>query len=181
MDKELAGQKNFLSRPSISSENSISNANLFNLYSKQIEKYQQQTRFRASLSFAFAIFSMLAGLTFIFWGGTVILRGPGWENTAAGSAISAIGGSISAYITKTFLDIHKLSLHQLNRYFKQPVLNDHIIMAQRLADVLQNDSAKQKAYELIIASVTKLIIDQSNEQSGKETSTDTPVKDQEAS
>ena len=44
--------------------------------------------------------------------------------------IAAIGGAISAYITKTFLDVHKVSLQQLNRYFAQPVINDHILMAQ---------------------------------------------------
>ena len=70
--------------------------------------------------------------------------------------IAAIGGAISAYITKTFLDVHKVSLQQLNRYFAQPVINDHILMAQRLADALPNDSPKQKAYEGIIASVTAL-------------------------
>ncbi len=160
-----------------SSKSPISIANLFNLYSKQIEKYQQETRLRASLSFGFAILSMFAGLAFIFWGGTVILRTSGWENTVAGSAISTIGGAISAYITKTFLDVHKLSLNQLNRYFKQPVLNDHIIMAQRLADDLQNENAKQKAYELIISSVAKLIVENSDNLSENKSSVNSLSKE----
>lgn len=139
------------------SKTSISMASLFNLYSKQIEKYQQETRSRASLSFAFAIVAMFAGLSFIFWGGTYMLKETGLEHIAAGSAISVIGGAISAYITKTFLDIHRLSLNQLNTYFKQPVQNDHILMAQRLADELTDGKAKQGSYEIIIKSVTNLI------------------------
>lgn len=131
--------------------------NLFNLYSKQIEKYQQETRIRASLSFFFAILSMCAGMGFMFWGGSFILADPNANHVAAGAAISAIGGGISAYITKTFLDVHKLSLNQLNRYFTQPVINDHIVMAQRLAEDVKDDEVRKKSYEKIVSSITALI------------------------
>jgi hypothetical protein len=131
--------------------------NLFDLYSKQIEQYQLQTQARAGWSFIFAIVAMGAGLGFIVWGGAHILANPGWENVAAGSGVSAIGAATGAYITKTFLDVHKLSLNQLNHYFKQPVLNAHILTAQRLADQLADKSAKQKAYDVILSSVASLI------------------------
>ena len=81
----------------------------------------------------------------------------GLQNIAAGSAISAIGGGISAYITKTFLDVHKTSLNQLNRYFRQPVINEHILTAQRLADYLEDKPSRLKAYKSIISRVTGLI------------------------
>ena len=118
---------------------------LFDLYSKQIEKYQIETRGRATLSFIFAILSMSLGMGFIFWGGSFILTDPNANHVAAGAAISAIGGGISAYITKTFLDVHKLSLTQLNRYFTQPVINDHIVMAQRLAEDVKDDEVRKKS------------------------------------
>ncbi len=137
------------------SQNVIEMGRLFNLYSKQIEKYQIETRSRATWSFIFAILSMCAGMGFIFWGGQFILSAEGANHVAAGAAISAIG--ISAYITKTFLDVHKLSLTQLNRYFTQPVINDHIVMAQRLAEDVRDDEVRKKSYEKIIASVTALI------------------------
>ena len=130
---------------------------LFNLYSKQIEMYQQQTRNRASWSFIFAIVAMFLGMGFVFWGGAFVLSEDGANHVVAGSAISAIGGGISAYITKTFLDVHKLSLTQLNRYFQQPVINDHILMAQRLTEEVDDKEFKKKNYEKIIDSVTALI------------------------
>lgn len=130
---------------------------LFKLYTEQISKYQEQTQNRAMSSFVFAIIAMFAGIIFIFWGGSYILIEKTWEATLAGSTISTIGGVVSAYITKTFLNVHELSIRQLNRYFQQPVINDHIVMAQRLADRLPNEEARQKAYENIIHSVTKLI------------------------
>ena len=53
--------------------------------------------------------------------------------------------------------MHKLSLAQLNHYFQQPVLNDHILMAQRLADESGDPATRLKAYEQTIASVNALI------------------------
>lgn len=130
---------------------------LFNLYSKQIEKYQVQTRSRATWSFMFAIFSMIAGLGFVIWGGSVLLTAKETIVLAAGGIISAIGGGVGGYITKTFLDVHKLSLNQLNRYFKQPVINDHILMAQRLANESDDPVTKKKAYQTVIDSIAELI------------------------
>lgn len=130
---------------------------LFNLYSKQIEKYQVQTRIRATWSFMFAIFSMIAGLGFVIWGGIVLLTAKETIVLTAGGIISAIGGGVGGFITKTFLDVHKLSLNQLNRYFKQPVINDHILMAQRLADECNDLETKKKAYQVVIDSIATLI------------------------
>jgi len=143
----------------VTGENAIAMGRLFNLYSKQIEKYQQETRTRASWSFVFAIISMFLGMAFVFWGGTFILSDTGTDKVAAGAAISAIGGGISAYITKTFLDVHKLSLTQLNKYFKQPVINDNILMAQRLADDVDDTEVRKESYKNIIDSITGLIVE----------------------
>jgi hypothetical protein len=130
---------------------------LLNLYSKQIEKYQQQTQIRASSSFTFAILSMLAGLGFVVWGGYRLMGGQGWDSAAAGTALAAIGGAVSAFITKTFLDVHRLSLSQLNRYFTQPVLNEQLLNAQRLADDLGDEPARRTAYAEIIATILQLV------------------------
>ncbi len=139
-------------------QNTIEIGRLFYLYSSQIEKYQKETRTRATLSFLFAILSMSAGMGFMFWGGSfILLADPNANHVAAGAAISAIGGGISAYITTTFLDVHKLSLTQLNRYFTQPVINDHIVMAQRLAEDVKDDEVRKKSYEKIVSSITALI------------------------
>lgn len=130
---------------------------LFNLYNAQIERYQTETLARAGRSFLFAIIAMVVGLVFVGIGGTHILADPTWQHVAAGTSISAIGGATGAYITKTFLDIHRLSLSQLNYYFRQPVVNAHVLTAQRLADQLDDDLAKRAAYEQILGNVVDLI------------------------
>ena len=153
----LEEQARELARIIAESRSAVQMGNLFNLYSKQIEKYQTQTQARAGWSFIFAIVAMAAGLALVVWGGTQVIAGSDWKNVTAGSLVSVIGGAISAFITKTFLDVHRLSLIQLNHYFRQPVLNSHILTAQRLADALIDSAARQKAYEAIIAQVSVLI------------------------
>ncbi len=139
------------------SSGAIPASHLFNLYSKQIEMYQQETRARASWSFICAIVAMFAGFGFVFWGGSLLLHAGETIVLAAGGLLAGVGGAVSAYITSTFLDVHKLSLAQLNHYFQQPVLNDHILMAQRLADESGDPATRLKAYEQTIASVNALI------------------------
>ena len=139
------------------SRKAISMGRLHNLYRNQIDLYQQQTRSRATWSFIFAIVAMSVGLGFVFWGGTVMLGGSETTQLAAGASISAIGGAVSAYIAKTFLDVHRLSISQLNRYFRQPVINDHILMAQRLAEDIGDDVSRKQAYEHVIKSISNLI------------------------
>jgi ABC-type multidrug transport system fused ATPase/permease subunit len=139
------------------SDENLKIGKLFNLYHSQIDKYQQETQSRATTSFTYAVFAMLAGLAVLVWGGFILVYGGVSDHLISGSVVSAIGAATSAYITKTFLDVHKLSLIQLNHYFKQPVLNSHILTAQRLSDVL-NGRSKTKAFEDIIDKVVKLIL-----------------------
>jgi len=154
---EVEGGLEEVSRLAEASQPAIEMGRLFNLYSKQIEKYQLETRWRATLSFIFATFAMSFGFGFVLWGGSVLLTANETIALAAGGVISTVGGAVSAFITKTFLDVHRLSLTQLNRYFRQPVINDHILMAQRLADESNDPDTRKKAYETIINSIAGLI------------------------
>lgn len=129
---------------------------LSRVYSRQIEKYQVQTRSRATWSFIAAILAMFAGLIAVFWGGTTLVTAREWKQLASGAALSGIGGTISAFITATFLSVHRLSLRQLNRYFRQPVFNDQVVTAQRLADQLPEDK-RSVCYEALITAVIDVI------------------------
>ena len=102
---------------------------------------------------------MFAGFGFIIWGGSVLLNAKETIVLAAGGLLSTVGGAVSGYITRTFLDVHKLSLAQLNHYFGQPVLNDHILMAQRLADESGDPQTRKEAYKIIINCIAGLIND----------------------
>ena len=153
LEEKTQSLKNFIDE----SQNAVRYGYLFKLYSSQIEQYQQETRFRAFWSFLFGIVSMMAGLGFVLWGGATMINGNEATQLAAGASISAIGGAVGGYIAKTFLNVHRLSISQLNRYFQQPVINDHILMAQRLADDVGDGDTRKQAYKNIITSISQLI------------------------
>jgi len=69
----------------------LATATLFDLYNKQIDKYQIQTQSRAVLSFLLAVFSMGAGLGVLIWGGSNIVSGD-TQHLISGSIVATIGG-----------------------------------------------------------------------------------------
>jgi hypothetical protein len=135
---------------------------LLSFYNAKIDVYQLETLGRAHFSFVAAVIAMIVGILFVIWGGSVIITGGDWLKAVAGSVISIVGSTISAYITKTFFDMHRISLAQLNRYFRQPVLNSNILMAQRLADLLSPEE-RSAAYKTIIEGVVRQIDAETNE------------------
>lgn len=154
---ELAfhGEVEAAGRSSLASptHNLLSLGALADLYSKQIESYQTQTRNRANLSFYYALIAMLAGLVFVAWGGLYLLTSSTLNSVAAGTSLAAIGGVVSAYLTRTFLSIHRLSVEQLNTYFNQPVINDHVVNAQRVAELVADPKERDALYRLIVLSL----------------------------
>jgi hypothetical protein len=123
-------------------------------YLAQMSVYQNETRKRARSSFACALIAMFSGLAFVIWGGFAM-----GSNSVAGASIGGLGGALSAFITKTFLDVHRVSLSQLNRYFRQPVIRTSVIEAQQLADLIGDKKVRQEAYLEIIGKVIMLIRD----------------------
>jgi hypothetical protein len=137
-------------------------ADLFNLCSAQIKKYEYQTQSPAYWSFFFAVVAMIAGIALLCCGAAVLFLAAADKtftphHIISGSIISTVGGAMSAYITKTFLDVHRTSLLELNHYFKQPVINSHILSAQRLADLVTDGKVREEMYRDLIEQVIALI------------------------
>jgi hypothetical protein len=135
-------------------------ARLNDLYTSQIERYQTETLARASWSFIWAIAAMISGFGFVIWGGIFAINNPGIDNLAPAALVSAVGGAVAAFIAKTFLDVHRLSLSQLNHYFRQPVINTHILSAQRIIEQIHDVARREAAYASLLDKVASLIQDQ---------------------
>jgi len=48
-------------------------------------------------------------------------------------SLTGVGGVLSGYITKTFLNDRRTALSQLNHYFQQPLTTGYLLTAERLA------------------------------------------------
>lgn len=138
--------------------NSPTADDLAKLYRDQITIYQEAAQRKTDQSFYFAVIVMFLGTAFLAWGGYhIFTNSNGSEFPIAATVISSLGGAISAFIAKTFLDIHKLALLQMNHYYKHPVINDHLLMAQRFSDQMPDNQATREEYQKIISSTTGLV------------------------
>ncbi|MFE2700992.1 hypothetical protein [Streptomyces mirabilis] len=54
-------------------------------------------------------------------------------------ALAAFSTMRSGFLTKTYLEMYRESIRQLNRYFDQPMLNSYYLTAERLAGGLSVD------------------------------------------
>lgn len=144
-------------RAAQANENLIEEGPLFQLYNEQLRIYQSETRTRARMSFSWAIFAMMVGFVVLAVGALLIITHPNQEGVLSGGSLATIGGALSAFITKTLLDVHKVSLAQLNRYFKQPVLNSHILTCVRLIKAIPPGLEHFGLYKLVIQEVVALL------------------------
>ena len=103
-------------------------------------RIQKETRVRAKLSFYGAIVSALLGFLLIGVGIVLLWQG----NLASGSLISLVGSAISAFITKTFLRIHEISLQQLNR-FSMPALTEILSVVEKTIESLKDPNRRDEA------------------------------------
>ncbi len=137
---------------------------LWTVYNRQIKLYQDETRERAKLSFLYAITSMIIGLIVVIIGAVIILVNKNsTQNTIAGASISTLGGVLSGYITKTFMDVHRLSISQLNKYFEQPVKKDHILTIRDIIKEIKTVEDREEAYLKVIESIMNLIDKKDNQ------------------
>ena len=137
---------------------SKNNAALFDLYNNQLTSYQDETKARASRSFTYAIIAMAVGLGFLGAGMYYLFeKAETISDFAGGSIISVLGASFSAYITKTFLEVHKYSLGQLNRYCQQPLISEMILTAQRIGDRVEDKDGKDDAHLAIINTLLGIV------------------------
>jgi hypothetical protein len=130
---------------------------LFKLYNEQLRIYQNETRERARQSFSWAIGAMMVGFGVLAVGACLIIFHPNQEGVLSGGSLAAIGGALSAFITKTLLDVHKLSLIQLNHYFKQPVLNSHVLTCVRLIKAIPAGPSQEGLYKTVIQEIVELL------------------------
>ncbi|MFE4651515.1 hypothetical protein [Streptomyces sp. NPDC056707] len=70
------------------------------------------------------------------------------------AAVAAISSTMAGYLSRTYLDMYKASIAQLNRYFDQPVLNSYYLTAERLSHGLE-DEAQHEVRRHIIHEVLK--------------------------
>jgi hypothetical protein len=124
---------------------------------KQMEAYDVLARGQASSAFRNSQVAMGAGLLVLLLGAVIAI---GTDNTVSKittASLTALGGALSGFIARTFLQTYRQALRQLNFYFQQPLINSYLLSAQRLINEMtkgERDSALSK----VIANLMDVVI-----------------------
>ena len=126
---------------------------------KQMEAYDVLARAQAKSAFRNSQVAMAAGLSVLLLGSVVAINADDTASKITTASLTAIGGVLSGFIARTFLQTYSRALRQLNFYFQQPLINSYLLSAQRLVremSVSRRDAALSHVVRNVMAVVVRL-------------------------
>jgi len=115
-----------------------------------IRQYHAITRKHATRSYVSSQIAMAIGLTLLVAGAIYSVQQEGALSKATTAALTALAGTLSAYVSNTFVKAHNRALDQLNYFFGQPLVNNYLINAERIAEKYVSDAKRDEVMLLII-------------------------------
>jgi hypothetical protein len=140
----------------------MSFGNLFNLNRKVIDQYHIESRGRARWSFIASLGAMIIGLAIVSYAVYNTITATDTIDKVLATVVAAIGGTMSSYVTRTFMRAHDQALKQLDHHFRQPVVTGYFLTAERLAQALKEPEGQLRIYELIIDHTLKAALAELN-------------------
>jgi len=123
---------------------------------RQMSAYDVIARYQAQSSYRNNQIAMAIGLAILITGAAVAITVQDDTAKIVTASLTAIGATVSGYISKTFLQTYNTTLRQLNYYFEQPLISSYILTAQRLADSVPKGSPEMYA-QLVNGIIGQLI------------------------
>jgi hypothetical protein len=125
---------------------------------KQMEAYDVLARGQANTAFRNTQLAMAAGLLVLFVGAIIAIATPNTTSKITTATLTAIGGLLSGYIARTFLQTYFRAIRQLNFYFQQPLINSYLLTAQRLIKEMSTRSERDPALSEVITRMMDVLI-----------------------
>jgi MFS family permease len=126
---------------------------------KQMEAYDVLVRGQARTAFRNSQIAMGIGLFVLVVGATTSIAAHETASKIATAGLTAIGGMLSGFIARTFLNTYGQALRQLNFYFQQPLINSYLLTAERLIGRMtksQQDAALKNVIDKIMGVLVTL-------------------------
>lgn len=124
---------------------------------QQMEAYDVLARSQAQTAFRNSQVAMGLGLLVLLSGAVVAIGTPDTTARITTASLSAIGGSLSGFIARTFLRTYHASLDQLNYYFQQPLVTSYLLSAERLIRSMSR-AQRDPTFALLINRVIDVLI-----------------------
>ncbi|TFV87154.1 ABC transporter ATP-binding protein [Blastococcus sp. CT_GayMR16] len=115
-----------------SMDGTIPLSRLYIMNRRQLDAYQEMTKRQQRSSFRMAQVSSAVGFIILVSGAIIALNGPG-DSAWLTAGLTALGTAISAFLGATFLDSHKKTNAQLNKFANEPHITGRMLSAERVA------------------------------------------------
>jgi hypothetical protein len=123
---------------------------------KQMEAYDELARVQARESFRNSQIAIAVGLFVLVSGAFVALLVDTTASKVTTATLTALGGLLSGYISKTFLRVYERAQQQLTFFFQQPLINSYILAADRLIERMDND--RDKEFSRVVGHVMEVLV-----------------------
>ena len=109
----------------------------------QLEAYDVLVRDQASSAFRNCQLAMAGGFLVLVAAIGFAIAGTDVTSKAIAGGLSALVGVLTGYLGKTFLEVHRETTQQLNRYSEQPVNTSYLLAAERTATTSAGESQRE--------------------------------------
>ncbi|MFJ4097836.1 TRADD-N-associated membrane domain-containing protein [Amycolatopsis japonica] len=130
-------------------EDALSLANLYVFNRTLMTDYHSITKGQSEKSFRYSQMASFVGLAVLVSGAVVTVMSTPTLTKIAVASLAGLGAGVSGYISKTFLRSHELAISQLNNFFRQPLVSNYLLMAERLANGLSGEVKSEAHLEII--------------------------------
>jgi MFS family permease len=111
-----------------------------------LDEYQRPVRAQARTSYTFAQGAIFVGLLVLVGGVIITLTANDPSARLSVAGLTAVGAALSGYIARTYLRVYERAQHQLNFYFREPLITSYLLNAERLAEKLPPGEGRNRAH-----------------------------------
>jgi hypothetical protein len=117
-----------------STERAVARASGILVLNRQLMgEYHEMARSQAANSYRNSQIAMGVGLALLIIGSWIVLTANSTSSKIALAGLTTVGTVLGGYVATTFLRAHQLALAQLNFYFRQPLVDNYLVNAERVA------------------------------------------------
>jgi hypothetical protein len=115
-----------------------------------IASYHQLTVRQSAESFRNSQIAMALGLIILVAGAWTVLRADDTISRVVVGGLAALGGTFTAFLSRTFLSSHERALEQVNYLFSQPLVSHYLAYSREVAMALSKDELRDSALEKVV-------------------------------
>lgn len=122
---------------------------------QEARKYHANAQSQARQAFRISQGAMVFGLLVLLVGACLTMLADDPTATISVAGLTGVATAISGYIAATFLRSYGISVSQTFRYFQQPLVTSFILIADRMAKGITDETARNETHAAIATQIVR--------------------------